>query len=285
MVDSDPNSAQFLTCSHQDTYVSGRSTVGELHGHTTRNLCNVPISNRFSSLSYPDACSEHEELDEGTVLDLVICQNVHKRKLPVSLAAEQDIDASVHVSCIQTEDMDAFASSLQLPGLGFDSAQSPNIHIPDSASTRPLITKSLQQLGCEFGCIPLGNFQLYAGPSVIWQSVPDIIEAHKLIRASGLPIFLGQRIPVNSDLNIPSWRKHLCDYCDQQLVDLIQYGFPLDFDRNLDLFSIFKNHASAVEFASHVDEYIKEELHHGALLGLLDHPPFDIHISPLHDPT
>ena len=29
-----------------------------------------------------------------------------------------------------------------------------------------------------------------------------------------------------------------------------------------------------------MDQYIKEELHHGALLGSLDHPLFDIHISP-----
>ena len=95
---------------------------------------------------------------------------------------------------------------------------------------------------------------------------------------------MGQRIPVKSDLNIPSWRQHLCDYFDQQLVDLIQYEFTLDFDRNLELFISSKNHASAVEFAAHVDQYIEEELHHGALLGPLDHPPFNIHISPF-DPT
>ena len=94
------------------------------------------------------------------------------------------------------------------------------------------------------------------------------------------PIFWGQRIPVKIDLNIPSWRQHLCDYFDQQLIDLIQYGFILDFDKNLNLFSTFKNHASAEEFASHVDKYIEEELHHGALLGFLDHPPFNIRISP-----
>ena len=121
---------------------------------------------------------------------------------------------------------------------------------------------------------------MYLGPPVIWQSAPDIIGAHKLIRASGVPNFLGQRIPVKSDLNISSWRQHLCNYFDQQMVDLIQYGFPLDFDRNLDLFSTFKNHVSAVEFASHVDKYIAEESHHGALLGPLDHPPLNIHISP-----
>ena len=55
---------------------------------------------------------------------------------------------------------------------------------------------------------------------------------------------------------------------------------PLDFDRNTRLVSTLENHASAREFASHVDEYIKEELHHGAFLGSFDSPPFDLHISP-----
>ena len=47
---------------------------------------------------------------------------------------------------------------------------------------------------------------------------------------------------------------------------LIQFGF-LDFDRNSELVSTFKNHVSSVEFASHVEAYIGEELKHGALLG------------------
>ena len=123
------------------------------------------------------------------------------------------------------------------------------------------------------------GFSLVYRSPVIWQAVQDLIEAHKLIRDSGVPNFWGQRIPVSSDLNIPAWRKHLRDYFDQQLVDLIQYGFPLDFDRNLDLISTFKNHASAVSFASHVDQYI-EEVQHGTLLGPLDDPPFKIHMLP-----
>ena len=44
--------------------------------------------------------------------------------------------------------------------------------------------------------------------------------------------------------------------------------------------STFENHSSAMKFVSHVDEYIKDELQHGALLGLFDSPPFDYHISP-----
>ena len=77
-----------------------------------------------------------------------------------------------------------------------------------------------------------------------------------------------------------SWRKHLVDYFDQQLPDLIGFGFPLDFDRTRDLQSTLVNHASARLYPNHVDKYIQEEIGFQAMLGPLDHKPFDVHISP-----
>ena len=102
-----------------------------------------------------------------------------------------------------------------------------------------------------------------------------------MIKASQLPNYLGLRIPVVTNLNVPAWRKYLCNYFDQQLVNLIQYGFPLDFDRTRKLESTLQNHASARNYPTHVDEYLQEELSHNAIWGYLDHKPFDLHISPL----
>ena len=136
-----------------------------------------------------------------------------------------------------------------------------------------LLPNAWTNLGGQFGCIPLTDFQLYTCPEVVWQSVPDIIQAHHLIISSGVSIFIGQRIPVTGNLNIPNWRQHLCDHFDQQLVNLIKF-------RSLNLISTFENHATAVEFDSHVKEYIREELQHGALLGLFHSPPFSLPISP-----
>ena len=194
--------------------------------------------------------------------DPVSSHSLPNARSPNNLVHKQSTDSHAHIVCTQSEDIDAFALGLQLTSAGFDAVQPSTVHTSGPDLTHPLTVKSLQHLGGDFGCIPLGDFKLYAGLPIIWQSVRDIIQAHKLIRASGVPNFWGQRNLVKSDINIPSWR-----------VDLIQYRFPLDFDRNLDLISTFKNHASAVDFATHVDQYIKEELHHGALLGPLDHPP------------
>ena len=104
-------------------------------------------------------------------------------------ARKQSTDLDVQTGCPQSEDTDAFESGIQLTSAGFDPAQPSAIHTYVSDFTHPLTVKSLQQLDSEFGCIPLGDFKLYTGPPVVWHSVPDIIQAHNLIRASGVPIF------------------------------------------------------------------------------------------------
>ena len=64
-------------------------------------------------------------------------------------------------------------------------------------------------------------------------------------------------------------------------MDLIQFGFPLDFNREFILQSTFENHTSALKYENHVDAYIQEELQHKALYGPFNKPPFPVHISPL----
>ena len=70
-------------------------------------------------------------------------------------------------------------------------------------------------------------------------------------------------------------------YWDQQLPDLISYGFPLDFDKNSSLQSVTENHKSALQFPSEIQKYIDEELQHGAILGPFSQYPFATHVSPL----
>ena len=69
-------------------------------------------------------------------------------------------------------------------------------------------------------------------------------------------------------------------YWDQQVIDLIQYVFPLDFDRDSILGETLDNHTSANDYASHVTKYIQEELQFGAMIGPFDEKPCTLHISP-----
>ena len=136
------------------------------------------------------------------------------------------------------------------------------------------------QMDRPFGAIPLSPLKIYTGLQTNNQKIPDPLLLHHLVRASGCPNFLGLRIPVPSNLNISAWRSHLENYWDQQLVDLLEFGFPLDFDRGSNLVSTEDNHASASKFSAHVDEYIREELSHGAMLGPFDQKLLHLHVSP-----
>ena len=68
------------------------------------------------------------------------------------------------------------------------------------------------QNGVEFGCVPLSPIKLYTQDPKYWETIPDIITAHKLIRQSGLPNFLGLRIPVATHINVKAWRHYLSNY-------------------------------------------------------------------------
>ena len=122
---------------------------------------------------------------------------------------------------------------------------------------------------------------MYTGDPVYYEKIPDIIKTHRTIRDSGCPNFLKCRIPVTSNLKIENWRLYLDKYWDQQIVDLLQYSFPLDFDRQCQLVSTEVNHASAIQNSDHVQQYLQEELTHRAILGPFTQPPFSVHVSPL----
>ena len=139
----------------------------------------------------------------------------------------------------------------------------------------------MQQTRVELGFIPLTDLKLYQGPEKHWRVVPDLIQAHKMVRSSGVPNFLSCRIPVQGPLRPQVWRAYLHDYWDQQLTDLIEFGFPLDFKRMYPLQSTMDNHTSANDHVTAVEKYLSTELQHGALLGPFSEPPFPINVSPL----
>ena len=58
-------------------------------------------------------------------------------------------------------------------------------------------------------------------------------------------------------------------------MQLIEFGFPLDFNRNCPLRCEGKNHLSAVDYPSDVDAYIKEETEFNAILGPFHQNPIE----------
>ena len=145
----------------------------------------------------------------------------------------------------------------------------------------PIFNQWQRQINFQFGFVPLGCLLM---PSSVtsWNSHDySPIEMHKIIRKTGKPNFLQARLPVASQLHVDIWQSLLTDYWDQQLLQLLQFGFPLDFNRCCPLQQEVGNHSSADEFPSGVDAYIEEECKFGALLGPFDVNPIEnAHSSP-----
>ena len=94
--------------------------------------------------------------------------------------------------------------------------------------------------------------------------------------------FRGARIRVPSGLRMRKWRHYLADYHDPNLVEYLEYGWPVNFREGAVLQSTLENHPSATNYNEHVDHYVRVELEHGALAGPF-RAPFGalVHLSPL----
>ena len=135
-----------------------------------------------------------------------------------------------------------------------------------------------QQSKFDFGFVPLSDFISIPNHEGLNTDITDPSALHRLVKASGTYNFLGVKIPVRSQLNVDHWEKHLQGYWDTQLLQLIKYGFPMDFNRQSPLRWEDKNHNSALQFPQDVDAYLKEEIQFGAIQG----PYTENHIKNCH---
>ena len=114
------------------------------------------------------------------------------------------------------------------------------------------------QSAFNFGYVPLGD-QLMPGVDVMNDAGNlNPLEIHHIVRQTNKSNFMLARIPVRGQLNVEVWCEHLGEYWDQQLLQLIQFGFPLDFNRACHLKNEVGNHKSAVDHPSDIDAYIRD---------------------------
>ena len=145
----------------------------------------------------------------------------------------------------------------------------------------PIFDLWRDQVDFTFGFVPLEDQVMPTS------NIPDsvfsgsLLQAHELVKATGKPNDLQARIPIQSQLNVEQWEKALVGYWDRQLLDLLKYGFPVDFNRSCDLGQYTGNHSSANDFPKDIEPYLQEELSYGALLGpFKTHPIEGGHCSP-----
>ena len=149
------------------------------------------------------------------------------------------------------------------------------------SSDNPVYNKWQSQVDFPFGFVPLGDQIMPENRDWYQTHSYSPIQMHDIVRSTGKPNFLGARLPVMSQLNVEVWQSLLKDYWDQQLLQLLRYGFPLDFNRACPLSHESGNHKSADEFPTDVDAYIEEECRYGAILGPFQvNPIANVHNSP-----
>ena len=132
-----------------------------------------------------------------------------------------------------------------------------------------------------FGFVPLDEQIMPDKCRANMASDIPLLQLHHLVRQSGVPNYMGVRIPVKSQLNVNVWKQELAQYWDQQVLHLIEFGFPLDFNRNCPLRSEKGNHKSATQFPADINAYIQEETKFDAILGPFKEKPIPLgHSSP-----
>ena len=96
------------------------------------------------------------------------------------------------------------------------------------------------------------------------------------VRASGCHNHEGAMIPLMTALKVPTWRQEVTGHKDDETVmQGIQYGFPIQYCGPPQYGAApTRNHPSAINHKRHIQDYVAEELKHGAIKGPFHPPPF-----------
>lgn len=106
-----------------------------------------------------------------------------------------------------------------------------------------------------------------AWPPITDLDYDELLCAHTRIRASATNNASGVRFPVPTKLHMDAWFHLLQDYHDFVLCELLAFGFPVNYVKEVLPQVPATNHSSALRYAPHVDRYIFKEVSKGAMLG------------------
>lgn len=119
------------------------------------------------------------------------------------------------------------------------------------------------------------HFTLMRHVSNIWpppapdlaRHCPGFARIYEAIKTTNQPNYLGARIHVDSGLNINQWRLALANYHDQDLCDLLDFGWPVGYLKDSPPTTVKDNHPSANNCSAHIQDFIDKESSFNAILG------------------
>lgn len=109
---------------------------------------------------------------------------------------------------------------------------------------------------------------------IAWKENPQFCELYQDIKSFDLPNFLGARRSLQSGLNLERWEARLYKYHDRELCFFLRFGWPLGYHKAQPPESVPENHPSASHHLDHVQDFIREELTHKAIVGPFTSTPF-----------
>lgn len=99
----------------------------------------------------------------------------------------------------------------------------------------------------------MNPFALAEEQSNTWSNidicVEDLAHTYNKVKATGLPNLLGAKIPLFSSIKIEAWDALVNDYeLDDWLVQMLCYGFLLQYTGSVPKPSTISNHSSPVQY-------------------------------------
>ena len=98
---------------------------------------------------------------------------------------------------------------------------------------------------------------------------------YQAVKHTGLPNCMSARVPLVTGVNVQAWRD-LADGSPQEdeLIDFIEFGFPLGYNGPASHTLTPENHKSALDYPTHITEFICQEREHAALFPSMEGPIF-----------
>ena len=113
----------------------------------------------------------------------------------------------------------------------------------------------------------------------------EFVELFERVHGSGLPNFKGCRIKVGVKFNMELWRKRLENYEDRIVCEFIEFGFPLDVNKEKKLcYDVRRNHKGARDYSEFVNKYFRKECSEARIAGPFSSNPLSVPlvVSPMN---
>lgn len=85
---------------------------------------------------------------------------------------------------------------------------------------------------------------------------------------------MGARISIPSGLNITAWRHAMAGTGNEAMVDCLEFGWPIKYAADFLPEATLKNHQSALDYPTHVQEFLDKDCALGAMLGPFAQKPY-----------